>query len=110
MTNLDALDDLVDASLAAADRTIAEVQQRTEQRLAEEAEQWRAFATGPDAPAEWRRVAERVESSELRWHDLANGDLWTDPDVAAAMAAGRPAPVLPEDLDDELAESPLRRD
>jgi hypothetical protein len=98
---------------AAADRSVAEVQRRAEQRLHAEAERWREFATGPDASAEWRWVANRVESGDLRWHDLAAGNAWDDEAVTAAMAASpsaRRAPALPEDLDDELADSPLRSD
>ncbi|TDV43089.1 hypothetical protein CLV71_11623 [Actinophytocola oryzae] len=111
--DLDALDDVVDADLAAADRTVAEVRRRTEGRLRAEAERWREFATGPDAAPEWRRVVERVGTGELCWYDLAAGELWADEDVAAARAASmatRQAAALPDDLDEEPADSPLRRD
>ena len=113
MIDLDALDHMVDADLAAADRSVAEVQRGAERRLATEAEQWREFATRPEAPAQWRRVVERVESGELRWYDLADGRLWQDEDVAAAIAAShrqrQPTPDPPDD-DDDMTGSPLRRD
>lgn len=111
MVDLDALDGMVDADLAAADRSMAEVQQRSEQRLHAEGARWREFATGPDASSEWRWVARRVESGDLTWYDLAAGYAWDDEAVAAAMATSPSAlPAPPEDLDDELADSPLRRD
>lgn len=95
------MDDLVDRSLVEADKGIAEIAERTAERVAEEAQEWRELATAPGAPAQWRPVVERVERGELDWADIAAGARSDDPDVAAAiLASTAPQPEADADPDD----------
>jgi hypothetical protein len=44
------------------------------------------YLTGPCA-AEWNGVAEKVRRGELTWREVAEGQAFADPDVAAALHA-----------------------
>lgn len=45
------------------------------------------YATAPDAPKEWQRIARRVEAGEFTWADVQEGRLVDDPDFLDALGA-----------------------
>jgi hypothetical protein len=53
----------------------------------EEIENLKAYATGPKAAPEWRRVVEKIEEGQLTWEAIASGKVGDDPDFAAAVVA-----------------------
>ncbi|TCP43917.1 hypothetical protein EV191_12071 [Tamaricihabitans halophyticus] len=84
------LQSLLTASLAPAERAFIEQTEAAETRLAEVTEQvaeneaqdskrteeyvqsLREYAKGPDAPASWRHLAERIERGELDWQNIVD--------------------------------------
>ncbi|SDD37039.1 hypothetical protein [Actinokineospora iranica] len=53
----------------------------------EEIDNLKAYATGPKAAPEWRRVVEKIEAGQLSWEAIASGKVGDDPDFSAAVSA-----------------------
>lgn len=65
------------------------------------------YATGPDAPRDWQRLAKRVEAGEFTWADVQEGRLVDDPDFLDALGATvrDRAPEEKEPADADLEEA-----
>lgn len=84
------LDDATSALQARLDRSAREMEQMVAEMEPVPDEQVAKirdmYLTGPCA-AEWQPVAEKVGRGELTWREVAEGQAFRDPDVAAAMQA-----------------------
>ena len=77
-----------------AERAAAKAQQEHDEKkraeqppTAEEIANLKAYATGPKAAPEWRRVVEKIEAGHLTGEAVAAGKAGDDPDFAAAVSA-----------------------
>lgn len=71
-----AFDELIqnaDQALGEADELIAGMDAEKKPATDEEVRALQQYATSPNAPQEWKRVADRVQSGQLTWREVADG-------------------------------------